>query len=195
MKNRRNVVEIKFNKEKEANAKKPFLTRFINFILFIFLAAVLGYIFVTFFYQTLQINGSSMEKTLSDGDMVIVSKIEYKIKKIKQGDIIAVRENKGVYYDVKRVAAVPGDTVQIIGGKLIVNGKKVDMDVYSEGFVYAGLADKEITLKNKEYFILGDNTKNSIDSRYSNIGNIQETNIIGKIILKRDEDKKFVKVE
>ncbi|MCR5293348.1 MAG: signal peptidase I [Eubacterium sp.] len=196
MKYRRNVVEIKFNKEKDTpEKKKPFLIRAFNLFIFMFMAAVMGYIFVTFFFQTVSIIGSSMENTLSNGDTVVMNKIEYSFKKIKTGDIVAIKTKNSVYYDVKRVAAGPGDTIEIIGGKLIVNGQKVDLDIYKEGFVYSGLAEKQISLKNKEYFVLGDNTKNSIDSRYSNVGIIQETDIKGKIILKRNEDGKFDKVE
>lgn len=196
MKYRRNVVEIKFNKEKDTpEKKKPFFIRAFNLFIFMFMAAVMGYIFVTFFFQTVSIIGSSMEKTLGNGDTVVMNKIEYSFKKIKTGDIVAIKTKNSVYYDVKRIAAGPGDTIEIIGGKLIVNGQKVDLDIYKEGFVYSGLAEKQISLKNKEYFVLGDNTKNSIDSRYSNVGIIQETDIKGKIILKKNEDGKFDKVE
>ncbi len=194
MKTRRNVVEIKFNKEKETEKKKSLMGRFFDAFIFIFFAAVLGYVFVTFFFQTLHINGSSMDKTLVDGDTVVINKFQYKVSKIKRGDIIAIKGTDSVYYDVKRVVALPGDTVQIIGGKLIVNGKKTEIDTFSEGFVYSGLAEKKLTLKNKEYFVLGDNTKNSIDSRYSNIGNIQETDIKGKVVFKRNEEGKFEKI-
>lgn len=86
---------------------------------------------------------------------------------------------KSLYY-VRRVVAVPGDTVQIKDGALYVNDElyKESTDVAS--MEDAGLASDPIELEKDEYFVLGDNRNNSEDSRYANIGNVKRDYIIGK---------------
>jgi signal peptidase I len=88
------------------------------------------------------------------------------------------RENAAVH--VKRVAAVPGDTVEIRDGSVYVNGKlygeegMIDMNA-------EGLVREMITLEKDEYFVLGDNSGESEDSRYQDIGSIEKKMIIGKV--------------
>ena len=78
---------------------------------------------------------------------------------------------------------VPGDTVQIADGKILVNGEEIEKQG-SEEILSGGLASSEITLGDNQYFVLGDNYNNSEDSRVSSIGNIKKENIIGKIKLR-----------
>ena len=88
--------------------------------------------------------------------------------------------NSNTHYYVKRVIALPGDTVQIKNGSLYVNGllyKYVEYDKIED----AGITENPITLGNNEYFTLGDNINNSEDSRSGNIGAVKKDNIIGKV--------------
>ena len=82
---------------------------------------------------------------------------------------------------MKRVIGLPGEKIQITDGQIMINGvtymEKKDMPSIS----YAGLAETEITLKDNEYFVLGDNRNNSADSRYADIGNVTKSNIVGKV--------------
>ena len=81
---------------------------------------------------------------------------------------------------MKRVIAVPGDTILIQNGEVYVNGEPFTEEVDVSAMEDAGLATEEMTLGNDEYFVLGDNRNNSEDSRYANIGNIKKEYIIGK---------------
>ena len=113
---------------------------------------------------------------------VLVSFFAYIMSKPKAGDVIVFLpngNNKSHYY-VRRVVAVPGDTVQIKDGALYVNDElyKESTDVAS--MEDAGLASDPIELEKDEYFVLGDNRNNSEDSRYANIGNVKRDYIIGK---------------
>ena len=112
--------------------------------------------------------GQAMEQTLENDDNILVNRFAYIMSKPKAGDVIVFLpngNNKSHYY-VRRVVAVPGDTVQIKDGALYVND--------------AGLASDPIELEKDEYFVLGDNRNNSEDSRYANIGNVKRDYIIGK---------------
>ena len=82
---------------------------------------------------------------------------------------------------VKRIVAVSGDTVCIKDNKLYVNGRISEI-TSADRIKYAGTAEKNILLGDGEYFVLGDNYDESVDSRYEEVGIVQEDNIIGKII-------------
>ena len=106
----------------------------------------------------------------------------------------SMEPNVSKYY-VKRIVGLPGETIQIIDGVVYINGEPLENDViYSFGLkdeagkpvepekIYnAGLAEKPITLGYDEYFVLGDNRNNSEDSRFSNVGNVKYSAIIGRI--------------
>ena len=81
---------------------------------------------------------------------------------------------------MKRVIATPGDTVQIEGGIVYVNGEPLEEQAAVAAVENAMLAEEEITVGEDEYFVLGDNRNNSEDSRYASIGNVKREHIIGK---------------
>lgn len=94
--------------------------------------------------------------------------------------------NQNTHYYVKRVVAVPGETVQIIEGILYVNRKAVGDDMY-DLIADAGIAEHEIKLGNDEYFVMGDNCNSSEDSRSGNIGAVARDDIVGKAWFKMSE--------
>ncbi len=126
--------------------------------------------------------GQSMTETLNSGEEILVNRFIYKVTNPEPNDIIVFlpNGNEKSHYYVKRVVAVPGDTVWISDGLLYVNGELFEEEIDVEDIEEAGLASEEITLGADEYFVLGDNRNNSEDSRYANIGNIKKEYIIGK---------------
>lgn len=126
--------------------------------------------------------GNSMEDTLEDGETVFVNRLTYHLTDPKAGDVIVFlpNGNENSHYYIKRVVAVPGDTVQIIDGVLYVNGEMFDEED-TEAIQNPGLAEEEITVGEGEFFVLGDNRNSSEDSRYANIGNIKKEYIVGKV--------------
>ena len=114
-----------------------------------------------------------MKPTLNDKSLVIETKI---VKKINNGDIVVIKKNN--IKIIKRVIGIPEDKVVIKDNYVFVNDIKYDDFITT----FAGILDKEIILGDDEYIVLGDNRKESIDSRYEEIGIIKEDEIIGKII-------------
>ncbi|MGI5947540.1 MAG: signal peptidase I [Lachnospiraceae bacterium] len=140
---------------------------------------------IVFAVQRADVYGASMEPALKDGDILLVDKLSYRFKKPERYDVIvfSYRYQKGRYY-TKRIIGLPGETVQIKDGAVWVNGKRLTDDVSAEPIEKAGRAKEAITLGEDEYFVLGDNRNNSSDSRDTDVGNIKEDDIIGRIWLK-----------
>lgn len=153
----------------------------------LFIAEIIITLFIAFVIvycvgMKVTVVGNSMENTLSDGESVLVNRFTYNLTDPKAGDVIVFRPNgnEESYYYIKRVVAVPGDTVQIRDGVLYVNGEMFDEE-NTEAIKNAGVAEEEITVGDDEFFVLGDNRNSSEDSRYANIGNIDKENIVGKV--------------
>lgn len=151
-------------------------------IIEILITLMLAFTAVYFVGLRTSVVGQSMAETLDGGDEILVNRFIYKVTDPKQGDIIVFlpNGNEKSHYYVKRVIAVPRDTVQIKNGRIYVNGEIYEEEIETEAIEDAGLAAEEIILEENEFFVLGDNRNNSEDSRYANIGNIKKEYIIGK---------------
>ena len=82
---------------------------------------------------------------------------------------------------IKRVIGLPGEHVQIMDGKVYINGSVLEDDVSEDDILTAGLAAGELTLGENEYFVLGDNRNNSEDSRFANVGVVKKDDIVGSV--------------
>jgi signal peptidase I len=87
-------------------------------------ALILALIIRTFLIQSFHIPSGSMIPTLLVGDFILVDKVTYHFREPERGDVVVFLypENRDVYF-IKRIVGVPGDTVQVIDGKLYINGK------------------------------------------------------------------------
>ena len=126
-----------------------------------------------------------MESQISDGDELILNKVVYKFNRVRRFDIVAIKKiGSEDYYDIKRVVGIPGDTVSVVAGRLVINGKQTN-ERYPFSFINSsGVLSGSIKLGDNEYFCLGDNTSNSEDSRFVNYGNVQKSEIKGKVSYK-----------
>ena len=82
---------------------------------------------------------------------------------------------------MKRVIGLPGETVQIIGGRIYIDGAALESEEGLGEVSLAGRADSPILLGEDEYFLLGDNRDSSEDSRFANVGNVKKEQIQGKV--------------
>lgn len=137
------------------------------------------------FGKTTVMQEGSMDPTLAAGDMVLINRAAYKIGEPKRGDIIAYRvsEDENASTHIKRVIGLPGETISIRDGQILIDGKTYQEKKNLPSIQNPGLAETEITLGRDEYFVLGDNRNNSEDSRSADVGNIRKGNIIGKLWL------------
>lgn len=128
----------------------------------------------TFIITPVRVDGDSMKNTLKNGDILLL----YKLSSIDRFDIIVLDEEKDNEKIIKRVIGLPGETVAIKKGKIYINDKVIDDD-----YAYGQTSDyNKVTLRDNEYFILGDNRLISKDSRY--FGPIKDNEIKGKIVFR-----------
>lgn len=126
--------------------------------------------------------GVSMEPELYNGQSVLINRCAYMLTSPKTGDVVAFlpNGNQNSHYYIKRVVAVSGDTVQIVDGRLHVNGILISEEAFDK-MAEAGIAANPITLGTDEFFVLGDNRNNSEDSRSANVGLVKGNDIKGKV--------------
>ncbi len=161
---------------------KDVIKELVGWIVSILLIVAVSYLIVTFVGQRTQVSGSSMETTLSDGDHLIVDKISYRFREPQRYEIVVFpyRYEKNTYY-IKRIIGLPGETIQIKDGQILIDGETYQENGEFPGIENAGVAETKVALDSGEYFVLGDNRNNSEDSRYADMGNVKKRNIIGKV--------------
>ncbi len=139
-------------------------------------------------FQPNQVKGHSMEPTFHDGEYILTDKISYRLGLPKRGDVVVFRSPKNADIDfIKRIIALPQERVKIASGKVYVNGEKYNETAYLDPSVYTGpesylSENKEITVPENYYFVMGDNRMQSSDSR--DFGPVVPTEFIGKVFFR-----------
>ncbi|MBQ9063951.1 MAG: signal peptidase I [Blautia sp.] len=146
-------------------------------------AFLLGALVAVCGFQSVTMQESSMEPTLAVGDKFFINRLAYRISEPKRGDIIVYKTNASddAALHIHRIIGLPGETVQIVGGRVLINGGNLKETGDYPSISNAGLAASPLTLESGEYFVLGDNRNNSEDSRYGDIGVISSKYIVGKL--------------
>jgi signal peptidase I len=136
------------------------------------IAAILALVIRTFVVTPFKIPTGSMEPTLVPGDKIFVNRFIYRFRAPERGDVIVFRYPLNPRRDfIKRLVAFGGETVEIADGKIWVDGKQiVTPEIFEEVFYYNrgeyGAEDGRIEVPEGYYFVLGDNSSSSKDSRY-----------------------------
>ena len=138
------------------------------------LLTVVIFVLVNAITGRFRIDGSSMEPSLHDGEYVIVNRVTYRLQPPQRGDVI-VFQREGSREFIKRVIGLPGDTVAVQGGHVLVNGAPLNEPYIAQPNAYTMEPRK---IGPNEYFVLGDNRNNSSDSH--NWGTIPLSVIDGK---------------
>lgn len=180
IKNWKQSPKIQEAKEKLEDEKvRGFMRWVFEIVVTLVLAAMVGIML----FQTVTMQESSMEPTIAVGDRFFINCVVYKFSSPKRGDLIVFRTNASddAALHIRRVIGLPGETIQISGGRILIDG-----EAYKEGKDFPmisnpGLVSSSITLESGEYFVLGDNRNNSEDSRYADIGMVKKRYIAGKI--------------
>lgn len=150
-------------------------------------AAIIALVVRTFVTSPYKIPTSSMEPTLLVGDRIFVNKFIYRFRAPQRGEVIVFRfplSPKRAF--IKRLAAIEGEAVEIINGDLFVDGKvltepptMMEREYHNRGDF--GRSGEEVKVPERSFYVLGDNSLNSQDSRYW--GFVPEKNLIGKASL------------
>lgn len=145
-------------------------------------AIIVVFLIFALMFRVVGIDGVSMLPTLKDGDWIAVSGVT---PSVERGDIVVITQpwERNVPI-IKRVIAVEGDTVDInfSSGKVYVNGRELDEPYIAEPTRLSYDVDFPLTVGEGVLFVMGDNRNDSLDSRSSKIGMIDERYVLGKAL-------------
>ncbi len=165
--------------------KKPFIKDLLSTLLSLVIMAGLALAFLNYVGSRVSVEGTSMYATLDDRDQLIEDMFTYRfLREPKRFEIVIFKlKNDPDTHYIKRVIGLPGETVQIINSEIYINGEKLE-DPYDQDMYYlAGSAENPVVLGENEYFVLGDNRINSIDSRYA-VGKVNRSQITGRAVFR-----------
>jgi signal peptidase I len=130
------------------------------------------------------VQGKSMLPTLQEGDHCILDRWTYRRTNPKRGDLVVLRDPGHQDFAVKRIVALPGESVRLLEGKVFVNKKPLPEPYLSKNVqtLTPDGKDKLIILGRGQYYVLGDNRMISEDSRF--YGPVLRQRIVGLIAMK-----------
>jgi len=142
------------------------------------ISVVVSFFIITFLYQPVKVEGTSMAPQLHDQDRLFINKFAYNFEKIERDDVVVFyypRDTQKSY--IKRVIGLPGDTVRIANGQVFVNRKALTEPYVPERYRDVRSMD-EFRVPEGEYFVMGDHRSISSDSR--DFGPVERGLIYGK---------------
>ena len=148
-------------------------------------AVAIAVVIRTFLIAPFKIPSGSMRPTLMEGDRILVTKILYRVRSPQRGDIVVFRspENPKRPF-IKRLIGLGGDHIEIRDGRIILNGQLTTLPVISQNYYYNqgayGQEKQVIDVPPNSYFVLGDNSASSQDSRFW--GFVPKRFMIGKAL-------------
>lgn len=138
-----------------------------------------------FFLQSFEVDGVSMAPTLDNHAHYFLNRWAFHQESPQRGDVVVLRDPEVSGLAVKRIVALPGESIHFKNGAVYVNGRKLDesyLPARTYTFTYSRAHEQFITCGRDQYFVLGDNRPMSIDSRA--YGAVPRGNILGRVIMK-----------
>jgi len=135
-------------------------------------------------YQSVQVDGPSMDPTLRNAEKYILNRWVYHVRDPRPNEIVVLKDPQDSVYEVKRVIATAGQSVYIKKGRVYVDGKLLDeayLEPLTKTYAPEKNGDEFVCCGRNQYFVLGDNRGVSRDSRY--FGPVRRENIMGKLVL------------
>lgn len=186
--------QVEGKKVKKEKPKKTVKQEIMSWVWTLLAAILIASLIRAFIFEPIRVDGHSMDNTLADAEIVFCSKIDYLVGSPQRGDVVICRypgRNNKIFdlgaalsFDhytlfVKRLVALPGDSVAVMDGKLYVNDKLVEDPEKMGSLPYDNYP--RTTLGKDQYFVMGDNRGNSHDSRASDVGPISRDAIMGHV--------------
>lgn len=142
------------------------------------------YLFVA---QPHKVSGNSMFPTFHNGDYILTDKLSYRFGEPQKGDVVVIKNPQNEAQDfIKRVMAVPGDSIKVSDGKVFLNGQLLSEDYLPPGtFTNTGNFLREgqsVSIEENQIVVIGDNRGHSSDSR--EWGPVKYSGIIGKVFFR-----------
>jgi signal peptidase I len=163
---------------------KPIKTAIHDILELIFISASLIVLSVLFVAEPLEVSGDSMNPTLLDKEQILAEKITTNFSSLSRGDIVIIENPKDNTLIIKRVVGLPGEDFKIVEGEVTINGVAIKEPYLKSQVTEAGKELKpnvNYTISDEHYIVLGDNRKNSSDSRI--FGEVASDAIIAKAIM------------
>lgn len=156
------------------------LWRNVDFLLYIG-AVVLTALCIRFFLaEPIRVDGDSMVPTLINNEHMFVEKIGYWFSEPQRGDIVICYYPGYTESCVKRVIALPGETISVRDGSVYINNELLNEGQYWSGLILGDLSP--VTVGAHEVFVMGDNRNGSKDSRNASVGCIPYAKIEGRVL-------------
>ena len=173
------------SKEIKKDKKDKSIKGIISWTATILICLIVAKLFTTFVVRSVEVDGYSMSTTLCDGDKALTDALFYKMGEIKRFDIVIVKKEDGRFKGqelVKRVIALPGETIEYKDGVLYINGEIISEDFLSDDVKELTGKISKKTMGDDEYYVMGDNRGASSDSR--DFGFIKKSEIKGRGLLR-----------
>lgn len=167
--------------DKDKKEEKSLGSEVRDWVISIAIAVVLALLIRHFVVELYLVDGPSMRPTLQNQERLVVNKFIYKFEEPQRGDILIFQYPKDPSRDfIKRVIAVPGDTIEIKNNHVFVNG-----ELKNEPYILSTTkGDYPLaTVPEGHIFVMGDNRNNSEDSRFADVGMVPYELIKGKAML------------
>ena len=176
------MAQLSFGK-KRRRVNYDLVREVIVWVVQIAIVCALAFACVWYFGFKVSTIGDSMKPELRNGDVTLLNRLVYDVRKPKRGEVVAFKPNgnENSHYYIKRIIGLPGETIEYRDGELLIDGDILEEDYLTTEMEDLGLLEDPITLASGEYFVLGDDRGNSEDSRTANIGNVKRDEIAGKV--------------
>ena len=159
----------------------------VSTLMTVLFAVVLALLIREFLFEPVRVKGASMRSTLENGELMLVTKLDYRLAEPKRQDVV-ICHYPGRYLDrwklipqyfVKRLIGLPGETVSMEEGVVYIDGQPLDEPYLDQAHTRRKADMEPVTLGENEYFVLGDNRDNSNDSR--RVGPLARDMLVGHV--------------